>query len=205
MLCKVNNWKEVSESFYEKSVVLSLLLVLFISLTMPHIETKPYTKIPDPIPLRFIPEAEQKVIPKPEMIKTHIIINFEDELSADDPDIPIIQTIEKTLLTEEVHIVDVPKFFNIYEFPPVIEKRIPPLYPKFMKEMKIEGTVHLEAIISETGDVIKVNILKSVFAGDGGLDEAAIAAVLQWKFQPATSGNNPVKCSVSLPITFKLQ
>jgi len=205
MLHKVNDWKEASDGFYEKAVVLSLLLVLFITLTLPNFEAKPNVKFDTLIPLEIIPDLDTKPIPKPETAKTHVIINFEDEVDDDESDIPIVQTISKTILTEEAVLVDESsRFFNIYEVGPILEKQVPAVYPDFMKTMKIEGTVHLEAIISKTGDVINVKVLKSVFPGEGGLDEAAITAVLQWKFQPATSGNNPVKCSVSLPVTFKL-
>jgi len=206
MLHKVNDWKEVSDGFYEKAIVLSLLLVLFMTLTLPHFETKPYTKIPELVPITFTPQAPKKVIPKPETIKPHIVINFEDDISEDEIDIEILTTIPSTKL--EDYIVETneeARIFNIYEVAPVLEKQVPAIYPQFMKDMQIEGTVHLEAIISESGDVISVKVLSSVFPGEGGLDEAAIAAVKQWKFQPATSGNNPVKCRVSLPITFQLQ
>lgn len=205
MLNKVKDWKEVSDGFYEKALVLSLLFVLFLVLTLPHFEAKPYVNFDELIPLSIVPDLDTKPIPKPEMVKPNIIINFEDEFSDDEPDIPIVETIDPTLLTDEVILADVPTKFIAYDIAPVIIQQVPPKYPEFMKTMQIEGIVYLEVIVSETGDVLSVNILQSVFAGKGGLDEAAIEAVKQWKFQPATSGNIPVKCNVSLPIAFKLK
>ena len=94
---------------------------------------------------------------------------------------------------------------NFGDRPPVITKRVPPYYPKASREMGIQGDVVLEVEILEDGTIGEIEVFESVQAGPGGLDEAAIETVKQWKYQPGTKEGNPVTMKIKQTISFTLQ
>lgn len=87
---------------------------------------------------------------------------------------------------------------------PEVTNRVQPEYPPVAKAKKIEGTVILNAFISEKGDVIDVKILRPA-GGSSGLNEAAATAVKKWKFQPGVKDGKRVKVWMAIPVVFKLQ
>ena len=62
--------------------------------------------------------------------------------------------------------------------PPTLVRRIEPIYPAIAVAAHIGGTVILEAIVDENGEVQNVRVLRSIPL----LDKAAIAAVEQWRY-----------------------
>ena len=84
--------------------------------------------------------------------------------------------------------------------PPRLVKSVDPVYPEEAKKKKISGIVILEARTSETGDVEGVLVLRSV----PGLDEAAIAAVKQWKYEPMLINGKPQKVVFTVTVRFML-
>lgn len=85
---------------------------------------------------------------------------------------------------------------------PVAIERVEPVYPEDYRRARVSGLVILEVAISETGKVEQVGVLKSL---GSGLDMAAVAAVRQWKFKPATRDGKPVPVLFNLTINFKLK
>lgn len=77
-----------------------------------------------------------------------------------------------------------------------------PSYPERARRPRIQGTVIVQAIIDKNGDVTEIKLLKGL---PMGLNEAAIDAIKQWKFKPATLGGKPVDVYYNLTVTFKLQ
>ncbi len=76
-------------------------------------------------------------------------------------------------------------------------------YPVFAQEQGIQGTVYLTFIISKTGKVEQVKLLRGT---DPVLDKEALRVVNSmpdWK--PGKQGGNPVKVSFQVPIKFSLQ
>ena len=69
--------------------------------------------------------------------------------------------------------------------------------------MKEEGTVFLFVQVSAEGTAVTVQVRQS--SGFERLDEAALAAVRQWRFVPAKRGAVAVAASVIVPIQFKHQ
>lgn len=61
-------------------------------------------------------------------------------------------------------------------------KRVEPEYPPMMKRLEIGGTVRLRVTIKADGSVESVDTL----GGNDGLAAAAVKAVQQWKFSPAS-------------------
>ncbi len=85
---------------------------------------------------------------------------------------------------------------------PVPRVQIPPVYPKELKEAKINGRVVLTLIINEIGDVEKVEIESST---DILFEQPSIDAVKQWKFSNGVVDGKAVKVRVRAPLIFKLE
>jgi len=77
---------------------------------------------------------------------------------------------------------------------------VDPVYPPEAAAKGVSGTVILEALIGEKGNVVS----SRVFRGVPGLDEAATAAVRQWVYEPTIVAGKPVPVLVTLTVGFKL-
>lgn len=77
-----------------------------------------------------------------------------------------------------------------------------PTYPVFSRRNREQGTVLLNVRVSAQGQAEQVQLKRS--SGFSRLDEAALAAVQQWRFVPARRGEAMVAASVVVPITFRL-
>jgi TonB family protein len=82
-------------------------------------------------------------------------------------------------------------------------KNPPPLYPRLARQLGYEGTIILSVEVSSEGRCTNIQIVKST--GYSILDNAALAAVKQWSFKPASLLNVPIVVWVEIPITFKLK
>jgi len=78
---------------------------------------------------------------------------------------------------------------------------VPPVYPEIARAARAEGTVVLEATIDETGRVRNVRVLRSVPL----LDEAAMAAVRQWRYRPTLLNGVAVPVLLNVTVTFTLR
>lgn len=78
-----------------------------------------------------------------------------------------------------------------------------PAYPPSARRMGYEGTVVLTVQVSGAGAVTGVEIGRS--SGFASLDQAAKAAVSQWRFIPARKNGQPVAAGVTVPIRFQLE
>ena len=81
-----------------------------------------------------------------------------------------------------------------------VTTKVSPEYPAIAKQLKIEGPVELEALVSESGAVEKVNIL----SGNPVLTRPASDAVKKWKFAPFTSDGKAIKALVPVSMSFKM-
>jgi TonB family protein len=88
--------------------------------------------------------------------------------------------------------------------PPNLQKRVNPVYPQLAQQRGVEGTITVNALIDEKGNVIETAILKGI-QDDKGLGRAAEAAVKKWKFDPARKGGVAVKVWKSFLIAFKAE
>jgi protein TonB len=79
---------------------------------------------------------------------------------------------------------------------------VPPIYPEEARKNRVEGTAILKAVIDEQGQVQDPTVEKS--SGHPDLDQAALDAVSQWKFTPATLQGEPVAVHYHLTINFKV-
>jgi len=77
-----------------------------------------------------------------------------------------------------------------------------PVYPEASRRAKQEGTVLVRVLINEDGHPGNISILES--SGFGALDRAAVDALQEWRFRPATVGSTKVKSLVVVPVRFRL-
>ena len=81
-------------------------------------------------------------------------------------------------------------------------KSVDPVYPQTAQRLGIEGTITVNALIDEKGNVIDTAIIKGV-QDDKGLGRAAETAVKKWKFEPARKDGVAVKVWRPFAISFK--
>jgi TonB family protein len=91
---------------------------------------------------------------------------------------------------------------DLVDSAPVVISSVPPIYPSFAGASLIEGTVKLRALISEKGDVIKIEIIKGI-KDAFGFDQAALRAVWKWKFEAASVKGIRVKVWMPIAIEFR--
>jgi len=95
---------------------------------------------------------------------------------------------------------DAPKKVSKTEGMNAVTTKVPPEYPAIAKQLKIEGSVELEAVVTEGGVVEKVNIV----SGNPVLTRPASEAVKKWKFAPFTADGKTVKALVPVTMSFKM-
>ena len=85
---------------------------------------------------------------------------------------------------------------------PRIVKEVKPRYTREAMQRGIEGKVDLEAVVLSDGNVGAVWVKRGL---DQDLDQAAVAAVRRWRFEPATLGGQRVPVVVSVELTFTMK
>ncbi len=85
---------------------------------------------------------------------------------------------------------------------PRLLKRVQPVYPESARKDKLEGKVIVQVTIDKQGRVIDNQLLLSARED---LDHAALTAVRQWRFEPATQRGQPVAVFYNLTINYALQ
>jgi TonB family protein len=82
----------------------------------------------------------------------------------------------------------------------LILKRVQPRYPAQAMQMRIQGSVQLQATISKNGDITNLKVIN----GDGILARSAQEAVKQWKYKPYYLNSEPVEIQTQILVNFKL-
>jgi len=90
---------------------------------------------------------------------------------------------------------------SLLDKPPRTRSQKEPVYPYAMKVAGTAGTVWVDFIVDETGCVHDVRVLKSTHSD---FEEATIAAVSLWRFEPGKHNNKPVCFRMSIPVVFKV-
>ena len=84
---------------------------------------------------------------------------------------------------------------------PATIRTVEPRYPAEMRTARIQGTVTVEAVIGPDGRVTDARVMRGVHQQ---LDEAAVAAVRQYEFQPSTLNGQPIGVIHSVAVPFIL-
>ncbi len=201
------------------AVIITLMLLVFvtgttklINIPMPDIGPKPllieYTKPPEPLP----PPPQENIVRKPvdftktayrnNTVKTAVPV-------AAIPAIPKVNnsgniTLARTKPNFELAVPKVSEVFTtrMVDMPPRVMRPVNPIYPFEAKADGIEGKVTLRFVVDENGNVQNPEVIKA--DPEGVFDEAALDAIIRYRFVPAKLGGEAVKCYAVLPMGFKI-
>jgi protein TonB len=79
-------------------------------------------------------------------------------------------------------------------------QKILPVYPPIARAARVEGTVILAAVISKNGVIENLRVV----SGPPMLQEAAMAAVEQWRYRPYMLNGDPVAVETTVNVIFSL-
>jgi TonB family protein len=86
--------------------------------------------------------------------------------------------------------------------PPVLLRRVDARYPEKLKAEKKEGVVVLQVSVDDQGRVVTPAIVRH---SDPEFDAAALEAVRQWEYSPATLQGKPVAVYLTITVSFRLK
>jgi len=95
---------------------------------------------------------------------------------------------------------DTPKKITRAEAIEGLASRVQPDYPPLARQLKIQGTVELEALVTESGEVAKVDIV----SGNPVLTTPAAQSVKRWKFKPFLVDGKAIRVLAPISLDFKL-
>jgi TonB family protein len=81
---------------------------------------------------------------------------------------------------------------------PIVSPR--PEYPPVARAHGVQGTVLLEILVGEEGEVVHLTIRQSI----PSLDPAAVTCVSRWKFEPARVDGVPRATVAYVPVAFRI-
>lgn len=84
--------------------------------------------------------------------------------------------------------------------PPRLLKKVDAIYPEIARVAGVEGVVILEAETDTQGNVVRVQVLRSIPL----LDQAAVDAVRQWKYEPMIIDGHPKGVVFTVTLAFRL-
>jgi protein TonB len=86
---------------------------------------------------------------------------------------------------------------------PRVIREVKPNYTREALLKRIQGTVVLEVVVTADGCASQIRIVRSLDAG--GLDEEAVAAVAQWRFEPGRLRAAPVDVLARIELDFVIR
>ncbi len=85
--------------------------------------------------------------------------------------------------------------------PATLLQKVEPIYPPRARSEGVAGPVTLEATVAENGSVKGIKFV----SGPPVLASAAINAVRQWRYKPATLNGKPIEAPKRITLVFRLQ
>ena len=82
----------------------------------------------------------------------------------------------------------------------VVTRSVEPDYPMLAKQMKVQGSVILQALIGRTGTIEDLRVV----SGPSILSAAAMQAVKQWRFRPYYLSGEPVETQARITVNFTI-
>ena len=141
--------------------------------------------LPDPTPDEPEPirEPAPEIEPEPIPPDAEILIGVPEPPPPSGPLIPGIGDVSNPILIEE--------------------SKIKPVYPELARQARLAGTVILQAIVLKDGTVGNIEVLRCDHP-NLGFEEAAVEAVTQWRYKPATQNGRPVDVYLTVNVQFSL-
>jgi TonB family protein len=112
----------------------------------------------------------------------------------------IVETIQGRLTVQDF-LDPVPQRIVKGVIPPRVSEKTPPGYSHEARLTKREGTVVLSVVVTEMGYPASLHLIRSL---GFGLDEEAVHAVRQWRFDPGTKDGNTVAVQATIEVNFRL-
>jgi TonB family protein len=81
-------------------------------------------------------------------------------------------------------------------------RNVAPIYPEVARQSRRQGVVVLEAVISPTGCIRRLELVQ--WTDTGPLNAAAIRAVSQWRYTPTLLNGRPVPVIMTITVNFRL-
>jgi len=201
--------REESKTVLLQGLTLSVALVMMTFLTYQSFEVHAYEGdgTTEVVNIEDIPETEQLKKPPPPQ-RPQIPVATESE------DIPEDVTIMDTDVDLDAPPPPPPPppgsgrgqespIFFAWEEAPELRKIVHPEYPEIARKAGVEGKVVLKIVVDELGNVISAEIVIEEPVGIFG--QAAIEAVMQYKFKPAKQRDKAIKVQMGHTIIFTLQ
>ena len=82
----------------------------------------------------------------------------------------------------------------------VLQHKVDPSYPMLARQMKVQGSVVLQALIGRDGLIQDLHVL----SGPGILSSAAQEAVRQWRFRPYLQNGQAVETEANITVNFTI-
>ena len=82
----------------------------------------------------------------------------------------------------------------------MILRKTPPIYPQLAKSARVQGVVHLAAVIAKDGTIQELHSL----GGPALLIQAAMDAVKTWVYKPTMLNGDPVQVETTIDVNFTL-
>jgi periplasmic protein TonB len=86
---------------------------------------------------------------------------------------------------------------------PRVIAEVKPKYTNEAMRRRIQGTVALELVVTRDGRPAQIRVVRSL--DPGGLDDEAVAAAAQWRFDPGRVAGTPVDVLVTLLLDFSIR
>jgi periplasmic protein TonB len=200
---------------------LAAVIITFMLLTL-CTQLAKYTPAPpkvkyDPIFYDYVPPPDlpdpamdETINPeplKPTNIKPTERVPFDPVMPALNNGINTNGTITITTVKPGGFIKAPPKVIDIFkpgqvDRNPRVLRPVAPNYPLDAQRRGIEGRVVLRFVVDENGQVQNPEVIKA--EPEGVFEQAALEAIVKYKFDPAMIDKKKVKCFVVLPIGFRL-
>ncbi len=186
---------------FRNALLMAAAVHILAFLFIPEITVKPY-QLREKREIAAIDIPDQIKVPPPpkEEAKPQVPVDI-----APSDDVSTEETIESTVFD-----VDAPpelppaparaQFFSVFDEAPRVILQVAPKYPEMARQSELEGVVMVQIGVNEFGDVVEARVLQGV----QGLNQAAIDAVMQWKFTPGKQRDVPVPVRIVIPIRFTL-
>lgn len=199
-----------SGTVFEQAFSLSLALVILLFLTMKTVNVDVYESaygsefvtienIPLTDQLRVPPAPSRPMIPVPTMDESipEDVTIMDTELMVDTP-MPSMGTPGVSAGTPTGTSSN--RTYTTYDEAPELVKMVIPAYPEEAKRKNIQGRVMFQIVVDENGFVVEAIVISAI--PPGIFEEAARAAIMQWRYRPAKIRNRPIRVRMNTPVMF---
>jgi protein TonB len=83
---------------------------------------------------------------------------------------------------------------------PQVITRVEPIYPPLAKQTHLQGSVIIDAIIDEHGNIAQMNVV----SGPPLRIQAALEALRKWKYEPTYLNDEPVPVQRNVTVSFRV-